>query len=147
MKKKGNARLTNRIGGYMKIKYIIPILIILLWQSSGIAYDSGRAKTNLAHELAQCAAYFMLVSKAPGLDKSTTEKLWDSGISLSVLSAQITSEKLALARVDLEMKTMQREMDSNWKNISIINNEYGYPCQDLTKNPDSRLEYWLNKKD
>ncbi|MEF9437817.1 MAG: hypothetical protein L0922_03385, partial [Candidatus Mariimomonas ferrooxydans] len=49
-----------------------------------IAYEPERAKTNFAHELAECAAYFMLVSKAPGLDKQTSQKLWDSGMSLRV---------------------------------------------------------------
>lgn len=129
------------------MKKIIPILIVLFWLSPVTAYEPERAKTNFAHELAECAAYFMLVSKAPGIDKQASQKLWDSGMSLSMLSAQLTSEKLSLARVDLEMKTMKREMEGKWENISIINNKYGYPCQDLTKDPEARFEYWLNKKD
>ena len=126
--------------------YIL-LLIVLVWQSTAAAYDSERAINNYAHDLAQCAAYFMLVSNAPGLDEATSKKLWDSGMSLSVLSAQLTSEKLALARVELEMKTMQREMENTWDNLVIINNEYGYFCKDLAENPESRLQYWLNKQD
>ena len=126
---------------------LLSVPIILVWQSTGVAYDSERAKNNFAHDLAQCAAYYMLVSKAPSLDESTSKKLWDSGMSLSVFSAQLTSEKLALARVDLEMITMQREMENTWDNTSIINNKYGYFCKDLAEKPESRLQYWLNKED
>lgn len=129
------------------MKYILSTTILLLLLSQGIAYEPERAKNNFAHELAECAAYFMLVSQAPNLDKQASQKLWDTGMSPSVLSAQLTSEKLALSRVELAMKTMKRETDGKWDNISIINNKYGYPCQDLTKDPESRLEYWLNKKD
>ena len=131
----------------MKKISVLSIFIVLLWQSTGIAYDTERAMNNFAHELADCAAFYMLSSKAPGLDESTSKKLLDGGLVFSELSAKFTNEKLALARFELAVESMGREMENNWSNFSILLNKYGYPCKDLLENPEAKLQHWLNKKD
>jgi hypothetical protein len=101
----------------------------------------------MAHESAECAAYFMIISGAPGLSTETKDRLLGRGKALVELSVKLTSEKLAQARADLASKTMFRELDGNWGNISILNNKYGYPCKDLIDNPEARMRYWLEKQD
>lgn len=111
------------------------------------AYDSERAANNFAHELADCGAYFALVAEAPGLDSSTKKALSERGALAIMYSTELTSQKLALARFDLALQGMKRDMDSNWANLSVINSKYGYQCQDLLKDPEARMKYWLDKKD
>lgn len=62
-------------------------------------------------------------------------------------SAELTSQKLALAGFDLALQRMKRDMESNWSNLSVVNAKYGYQCQDLLKDPQARMKYWLEKKD
>lgn len=111
------------------------------------AYESERAENNLAHELADCGAYFSLAAEAPGLDPSTRKALTERGRIALVFSAKLTSEKLALARFDLALQGMKRDMENNWSNLSVANAKYGYPCQDLLKDPEARMKYWLEKQE
>jgi hypothetical protein len=112
-----------------------------------LAYDADRATNNLAHELADCGAYFSLVAEAPGLDPNTKKGLSERGTLAMASSAKLTSQKLALARFDLALQGMKRDMEGNWSNLSVVNARYGYQCQDLLKDPEARMKYWLEKKD
>jgi len=123
------------------------LAIALLGPMGVLAYDPDRARTNIAHEFAECAAYFRFVSGAPGLDSNTASGLKKRGEFAGEVSAQFSTPELALARVDLALKALVRETKGSWENISIINNKYGYPCSDLMKDPEARLRYWLEKKD
>ena len=62
-------------------------------------------------------------------------------------SVELTNQKLAQARFDLALQGMKRDMESNWSNLSVVNAKYGYQCQDLLKDPQARMKYWLKKKD
>ena len=123
------------------------LLICLLVPSLALAYEPERARTNMAHEAAECVAYFITVSQAPRLDTETKDHLLGYGKSLIEMSAKLTTEKLAHARADLASKTMLRELDGDWGNISILNNKYGYPCKDLIADPNARMQYWFDKRD
>ena|SRR3990172_689629 len=127
--------------------YIFSVLFILVWQSTASAYDPERAVNNYAHDLATCSAFYMLISEAPNLDEATSKKYLDAGVSLGQLSVKLTSKKLALARFELELKSMKREMENDWGNASIILNKYGYFCKDLAEKPEARMQYWLDKKE
>ena len=89
----------------------------------------------------------MVASTAPGLDENTVKGLRARFEALLTLSVQLSTEKLTKARYELASKTMMREMDGSWANISIVNNKYGYGCIDIVKNPEVRMKYWLDKKD
>lgn len=111
------------------------------------AYEPERALVNFSHELAECAAYFLLYSLAPGLDEDTSKELYYR-YELSTQAALATSnEDVTKARIELATKTMQRDMKGSWSNMSIINNKYGYTCIDLLEDPEARMNYWYEKED
>ena len=114
---------------------------------NGYAYDSKLAAVNLSHEMAECAAYYLLYSTAPRLDKDTSDKLYERYVALGEASLALSNKDVFTARLELATKTMMREMKSSWSNMSIINNKYGYPCIDLVEDPEARLNYWLEKED
>jgi hypothetical protein len=126
---------------------IIAFLLIFILTTQTHAYESEAASNSFAHEAAECSAYFLFASAAPGLGEKTVKGLQSRYEQLLQISVALSSEKLTKARFELAIKTMKREMDENWKNMSIINNKYGYPCIDLSKDPEARFKYWLSKED
>lgn len=123
------------------------ITALLLIPTLCFAYDGERAKNNLAHEFAECGAYYMLVAGAPGLSPETASGLQKKGEKAAEFSIELSTPDLTRARHELAVKTMMRELKGTWDKISIINNQYGYPCIDLMENPEARMRYWLEKKD
>lgn len=123
------------------------LAFMLLMPNVAFSYEPDRASDNVAAELAECAAYNSFISQAPLSNESAKQKYSEVGIHLLGLSVGLTNEKVALARFELALKTMRRETESNWRNVSIVINKYGYPCKDLAEDPDARLRYWLDKKD
>ena len=112
-----------------------------------VAYDAERAANNFAHEAAECSAYFMVISTVPALEESAVKGLRAKFEALLAVSVALTSEKLTRARFELATKSMKRSLDGSWANLSIVNNEYGYRCIDLSKDPEARYRYWIEKKD
>ena len=123
------------------------ITVFLLAPATVLAYDGERAKNNLAHEFAECGAYYMFVAGAPSLAQDTATGLQKRGEIAAEYSIELSTPDLTRARHELATKTMIRELKGTWDNISIINNKYGYPCIDLMENPKARMQYWLDKKD
>jgi hypothetical protein len=123
------------------------LLVLSLMPTAAFGYEPERARNNLAHELAECAAYYHLSGQMQGLTDAQKKAFTDSSASLMQLSISLTSVKVGFARFELSMKTMTREMDNNWENYSIVLNKYAFPCKDLAENPDTRLRYWLDKRD
>jgi hypothetical protein len=116
------------------------------------AYDEQRAKNNLAHELANCAAYYMIAKEGferggVGTDQARAAVVvMDESIKLGVeLSAKLTSEELAVSRVKLAIEENRRKMIGTMDNFSIIAAEFAFPCKDLIEAPDKRMKYWLEK--
>ena len=126
---------------------VAPALLALLMHQTALAYEPERATNNLAHEAAECSAYFMVVSTAPTLDAQTVAGLRSKFDALLKVSVALSSEKLTKARFELASKGMRRDLDGSWSNLSIVNNTYGYRCIDLAKDPETRYRYWLDKKD
>lgn len=85
----------------MKNEVLLGFALALLLPLPLFAYDPERAANNLAHELADCGAYFSLVTEAPGLDPNTKKVLAERGALAMKSSAELTSQKLALAGFDL----------------------------------------------
>ncbi len=122
-------------------------LFLLVTPGVVLSYDLDRARNNLAHEFAECGAYYQLLAQQPRLDDAMKKRFSEDGTNLVKLSATFTNMNLATARYELALKTMTREMDSDWGNMSIVLNKYAFSCKDLAENPDARLRYWLDKKD
>ena len=132
------------------MKFFLAVLLGAMLSATSLpsyAYDEARARNNFAHEAAECAAYFLFISFAPGLDPKTSQALNAKARDPLAMSVALTSEELTTARVLLATETMKREMKQNWSNISIVYQKYGYPCLDFTKDPVARMTYWLEKQD
>ena len=122
-------------------------IALLASRSPSFAYDPVRARDNFAHEAIECSAYFMLASAVPSLDAQTVKALRDRFSVLFDLSVSLTSEELTKARFQLAEKGMFRDLNGSWSNLAIVSNKYAYPCTDLVKDPQTRLKYWMDKKD
>jgi len=112
------------------------------------------AASEVAFELAECAAYYAIAgaaaeaSLAHGPERDAivagTRKSGDVAFNASV---QLTSQKVAAARLDLSIQTMTRQMEGSWENFSIIGAKYMWPCKDRVEAPDKRFAYWLKEKE
>jgi hypothetical protein len=111
------------------------------------AYESERAQALLARESAECAGYFTTVSRAPGLDATTRNRLRSDAKSLIELSTKLTSQKLASSRAHLAARTMLREIGEDWARVSTLDNTYQHACENLVADPKARMQYWLDKRD
>ena len=128
----------------MKTSVSLALLSVVL---SANAYEPDRAKANFAHEAAECSAYFLFVSAAPGLPAETANGLRSKYDALFKLSAAFTTPELTDARARLAVESMRREIKLDWSNLSIVNQKYGYACIDFANDPEARLKYWLEKRD
>lgn len=128
----------------MKLVFCLGILTIA---PLAAAYDTERAKDNLAHEATVCSAYFMLVSALPGVDEATSAKSRQQFSKLLNFAVALSDEKITKARFELAQKGMFHDLDGKGSNIAIVSNQYAYPCVDLVNNPEARLKYWLAKTD
>ncbi|MNC75371.1 hypothetical protein D3C76_1843780 [compost metagenome] len=63
------------------------------------------------------------------------------------MSVTLTNEKLALARVEMAVKSIVSDLDHTSENLSIILNKYSDLCGQAVTDPDTRMKYWTDKKD
>jgi hypothetical protein len=111
------------------------------------------ARDNVAAELSQCAAYYVLVAAkieasdfpGPNRNKGVAQAKQASEIAIG-MAAQLSSADVAAARMDLARQTMEREMKNDWGNFSLIAVRYLRSCKDIVERPDERLAYWLKEK-
>ena len=115
--------------------------------------DAKEATSEVAFELAECAAYYTIaaaaidVSLAPGIEKeSPASQAKTAAIAALHESEQLTSIDVAVARMNLAWRTMIREMDGRSENVSIIAEKYAVPCTDRLAAPERRFAYWLSEK-
>ena len=125
---------------------------------SGFARDSvavaKEVSSEVAAELAECAAYYAVAAAAteasfapsPERDEIVTgaKKAEEAAI---VASAQLTSQKIAAARVSLSVQTLTHQMEGSWENFSIVAAKYAWPCKDRVEALDKRFAYWLKEKE
>lgn len=128
------------------IRYIVLGLILPIYSAQ--AYEPKRALNNLAHEFAECAAFYSLSSRIfeaqePQLAKRTDQAAMDA----MVYSNALTSEKLTNARVEMAVKSMIKDMDNDVSNVSIILNKYSDSCGQAMTDPKARMYFWLEKQD
>ena len=95
------------------------------------------ATSEVAFELAECAAYYTIaaaasdVSLAPGPDRELrVAEAKRLAVAALRESEQLTSNQLAAARMDLAWKTMIRQMDRKWENFPVVTDKYNRSCED-----------------
>lgn len=124
------------------------VLALILISSTSHGYEYGRALNNQAHEMATCAAYFMLVSKVLSNvndDETSKSYLESSGYALK-LSIEMSDKELTEARLEMSLEEMSAKIGGKGERISILFPDYAVQCKDMLNNPYKRLEYWINKK-
>lgn len=129
-------------------RYWIRAVACFLLVTDANAYEQGRAVNNLAHDYAECAAYYTLAAKGAG--KSDTElvgKLSEAGSQAIEMSVGLTNKEVATARYNMALKSMMDDMSDSFDNFSIVINKYADLCRDVMDNPRDRLKYWQDRKD
>lgn len=58
---------------------------------------------------------------------------------------QEMAEKVTMARLNLEMKSLLSEIDNDIGNISILMNKHADRCQDIMEDPDKMMNEWADK--
>ena len=61
-------------------------------------------------------------------------------------SAEATSRETALARSKSSMEMMKGRINNSLDNLPAIADEYAFTCKVLMESPESRLQFWLDRK-
>ena len=122
---------------------LITIAMIIM-PLSAIGYDLEQATANLASDLSECAAYYILISQGHESLKNDPELNRAGEIAFNT-AVELSNVKVTQARMELAGKDMLEEIDNNYSNSAILINKYGEFCKQLLENPDERIEYWLKK--
>lgn len=118
-----------------------------MFAQSAVAYEPEQAGNNLAHDFAQCAAYYSLVSK--GIGPKYAKAAEDAGKVAKLAlqgSVEMSNAKVTKARFEMALKSMIKDMDNDFKNFSVVMNEYSDLCDELMDNPQARYKYWSEKE-
>lgn len=110
---------------------------------------------NVAMEYAECAAYFSVVSGAfSGSGKPTEATKFndtsDKAALFSLMAAKQSREdvmatKVTLARIEMSLKDMQKTIDNNYSNISLLSNKYLTACTDAMRDSAPLIKRWTEK--
>ena len=114
--------------------------------SSTLAYDPERAANNMAHDFANCSAYFSLLAEMKELSEKARAQYKESSFQMFAASAQLTNSQTASARVQMIIKEMGIKLDGKAENWSILLNENAALCKGVAANPEARMKYWLEKQ-
>jgi hypothetical protein len=110
---------------------------------------------NISEEYVTCSAFYFYSSE--GLRRSGDiktalkyEEYRNKAANFALIAAkkgrtQEIAEKVTLARLDLEMKSMLNEIDSDISNISILMNKYLDHCKEIMEDPNKIMEEWTEK--
>ena len=110
---------------------------------------------NVSHEYITCAAYFTVISigmERSG-DKKTAEryeKVSHNALEFGLISAKENrtksmAERVTVARYEVELKEMMKEIDGNVSNISLLNAKYLDSCGHAMRKPEEVMEKWSKK--
>ena len=110
---------------------------------------------NIAMEYAECSAYFTIVSgafeRSGKLDEARKfEELALEATKFSFAAAEKSrnesmATKVTVARVEMNLKDMQRTIENNYSNISLLSNKYLTPCAEAMRDSMPLVERWTRK--
>lgn len=131
------------------MKKLILILLFVGVSTSSFSYELERAKVNLAHEAATCFVFYMMLVNDDVKNRNTMAK--DSNFmpraNMALLVATtFSNEEVTRARVQMETKSLMKELDNDMSNFSILANRLSEPCGQLISEPEERFMYWQDKK-
>ena len=110
---------------------------------------------NVAMEYAECAAYFSIVSRAFSSSGKSTEapKFQDASDKAALFSLMAAKQsrddamatKVTLARIEMSLKDMQKTIDNNYSNMSLLSNKYLTPCIDAMRDSAPLIKRWTER--
>jgi hypothetical protein len=128
------------------VRYISVVLLLPI--ATAYAYEPERALNNLAHELAECAGFYVISQKIlQAQEPKLAEQMNEAADRALDFSKTLTSEKLTRARTEMAIKSMMKEIDNDAMNYSILLNKYADNCGEAVSDPMKRMEYWQKKQD
>ena len=130
---------------------LVALLSIELYAIPTLAYEPERARENLSYDLVQCATYYQMsaisAEKMSGAD-AAKDLLKSKDLSLKMLAA-FRPERGATQKLQADFELATKEFartvnEEGWSRITLL---YADMCRDLLKDPEPRLNYWLQKQD
>lgn len=110
---------------------------------------------NIATEYAECAAYFAILQGAfansgKSAESTKFKEASDKAAEFSLISAkQSRSEEMAtkitLARFEMSLKAMQKTIDNNYSNISLLMNKHSDSCVEGLTNSAAFMKRWSDR--
>lgn len=110
---------------------------------------------NVATEYAECAAYFAVLQGAfansgKAAESAKSKAASDKAAEFSLISAkQSRSEEMAtkvtLARFEMSLKEMQKTIDNNYSNISLLMNKHSDSCVEGLTNSAAFMKHWSDR--
>ena len=101
---------------------------------------------NVSYEFVTCSAFYFFCSEAFRLsddleNASKYEEYRNNAATFALTAAkkgrtQEMAEKVTLARLDLEMKSMTNEIENDISNISILMNKHLDHCEEIMTDPE-----------
>ncbi len=135
------------------MKYICQLVVILTFSlpMNSNAQSEGEAFVNLINDYAECYSFWEISKMgAPDADKKYIDSIEKNQIYILNVVTSLQGElgikeESFLASVKNMMAMQMKSIDRDMANFSILSNKYIDFCLNLRKNPEQRLEYWLNE--
>ncbi len=135
---------------------IVSVLVCGLVRETRAAEHLSPVETlafnNFHHEMVNCFAYYQIAIKAVMIRgekevAASYEKPSDDLLNRIFVFGKILGlkDEEAQARMKLAAEGHTRGIDSDFINLSILNEKYAYICKTVVENPDSRILYWMYK--
>jgi hypothetical protein len=110
---------------------------------------------NVAMEYAECAAYFSIVNGAFSSSGKSAEAIKfkersDKAALFSLMAAKQSraeemATKVTLARIEMNMKDMQRTIENDYSNMSLLSNKYLTPCVESMQDSAPLIKRWTER--
>lgn len=123
---------------YRQLFTLLLSLPALAWAQDNI---TGRSET--AQELADCAAYYLLVSELPGMqpDIAGAPIGEPAGQRAMQIATQYGNARLLQVRLHLALEHMSLDLQQNWLAIVNIRDRFANRCPALLNAPENQFAY------
>lgn len=135
--------------------FIITVLIFLFSPSlSKSDMKSDYVLNNLQQDFTTCYCYFKISEEGISRNKGTslkTIKETSRAADLALTGAFKLGEDLNMmkeamtTRIRITLASLGNEMNNDYVNFSILISKYGNLCKQLIENPETRMNYWMQK--
>lgn len=136
------------------------LALALTLASQSFAQPSPEAMTheiadNVATEYAECSAYFGIVqgafaSSGKSQQSAKFKEVSDKAAEFSLMAAQRSrstdmAARVTLARIEMSMKEMQKTIDNNYSNISLLMKKHLDSCVEAMTDSSALIKRWTEK--